>query len=219
MLARSALVAASFALVAAAPLAAKEKKAEPALASAETVTCDGVFGRKSSEALVKETFGADNVETGMVSGPEGMEVLATTVYPTDPKRMMEFSWWDEEKLEYLGSMDLSPSQQTPTGVRIGMTVAEVEAINGAPFTVGGFWWDYGGAGVFEKGKLVNPDEGCGFWIRFAPKDDYPADLNVDAVAGEVTVPSSEPLLKTLDVRVQSISLGYPYPDELPQQDH
>lgn len=218
MYARLSFAALSLTLVATMPLAAKEKtKAEPA--GFETVTCDGVYGRKSSDALVKETFGADNVKTGMAYGAEGMEFMATTVYPDDPQRVIEFSWWDEDKLEYLGSVDLSPSQQTPTGVRIGMTVAEVEAINGAPFTVGGFWWDYGGNAVFEKGKLVSPEDGCGFSIRFAPKDEYPSNLNVDAVSGEVTVPSSEPLLKTLDVRVQSISLGYPYPDELPKQDY
>ena len=218
MFARLPLVVLTTALVAAAPVAAKDKPKAEATAY-ETVTCDGVYGRTSSDALVKETFGPENVKTGTAYGAEGMEFMATTVYPDDPQRVIEFSWWDEDKLDYLGSVELSPSQQTPTGVRIGMSVAEVEKINGAPFTVGGFWWDYGGNAVFEKGKLVNPEDGCGFWLRFAPAEDYPSDLNVDAVSGEVTVPSSEPLLKTLDVRVQSITLGYPYPAELPPQDY
>ncbi|PXA97440.1 hypothetical protein DMC47_14055 [Nostoc sp. 3335mG] len=217
MIARLSLVALGITLIVAAPLAAKDKIKDPG--AAEAVTCDGVFGRKSSEALVKETFGAENVKTGIVYGAEGMELLVTTVYPEDPRRVMQFNWWDEENLEYLGSMELSPSQETPTGVRIGMTVAEVEAINGAPFTVGGFWWDYGGNATFEKGALVNPEDGCGFWIRFAPTEEYPSDIDVSPVSGEVTVPSSEPLLETLDVRVQSINLGYPWPEELPQPEY
>jgi hypothetical protein len=211
------LLALSLALIAA-PAMAKDK-AKPAPDAPVAVTCEGVFGPKSSDALVRETFGEDNVETGTVYGVEGIELEATTVYPDDPDRVMQFNWWDEEKLEYLSSLELAPSQETPTGVKIGMSVKEVEAINGEPFTIGGFWWDYGGGAVFEKGALANPESGCGFWIRFAPMDEYPADIDVSPVSGEVTVPSSEPLLETLDVRVQSISLGYPWPEDLPQPEY
>ncbi|RYE57869.1 MAG: hypothetical protein EOP20_06815 [Hyphomicrobiales bacterium] len=218
---RISLIAVSLAM-AVVPAAAKDK-VKTADAAPVAVTCDGVFGPKSSDALVRETFGDENVETGMVYGVEGIEFEASTVYPNDPERVMQFSWFDEEKHEYLSSVELSPSQETPTGVKIGMTVAEVEAINGAPFTLGGFWWDYGGGSTFETGKLAdahsNVDGGCGFWIGFAPTEDYPQDLDVTAVSGEVTVPSSEPLLKTLDVRVQSITLGYPWPEELPQPEY
>lgn len=217
MIARISLLALSLALVAG-PAVAKDK-AKAAQTEPVAVTCDGVFGPKSSDALVRETFGEDNVETGMVYGVEGIEFMATTVFPDDPDRVMQFSWWDEEKLEYLSSLELAPSQETPTGIKIGMSVKEVEAINGEPFTIGGFWWDYGGGAVFETGALTNPETGCGFWIRFAPTDDYSEDVDVTPVSGEVTVPSSEPLLETLDVRVQSINLGYAWPEELPQPDY
>lgn len=217
MIARISLLALSLALVAV-PAVAKDK-AKTAPAAPVAVTCDGVFGPKSSDTLVRETFGEDNVETGMVYGVEGIEFMATTVFPNEPDRVMQFSWWDEEKLEYLSSLELAPSQETPTGIKIGMSVKEVEAINGEPFTIGGFWWDYGGGAVFETGALANPETGCGFWIRFAPTDDYSEDVDVTPVSGEVTVPSSEPLLETLDVRVQSINLGYAWPEELPQPDY
>ncbi len=212
MIARICVLALSLALIAAAPVMAKDK----VKASSGNVSCEGVFGPKSSDALLRETFGTDNVETGMVYGVEGIELLATTVFPGDPDRVMQFTWWDEDKLEYLSSVELAPSQKTPTGVEIGMSVAEVEAINGAPFTINGFWWDYGGNAVFEKGALASPDDGCSFWIHFSPKDDYPESLDITPIAGEVTVPSDEKLLRDLDVRVTQISLGYPWPEDLPQ---
>lgn len=216
MIARISLIALSLAMLAIAPVAAKDKTKS---AGGETVTCEGVFGRKSSDALVRQTFGDENVETGTVYGVEGIELLATTVFPDDPQRRMQFTWWDEDKLEYLGSVELAPGQQTPEGVRIGQTVAEVEAINGAPFTINGFWWDYGGGAMFENGALKSPEEGCSFRLRFAPRDDYPESLDITPVAGEVQVPSSEPLLKELDVRVSEVSLGYPWPEELPQPEY
>lgn len=212
MIARICVLALSLALIAAAPVMAKDK----VKSSSETVSCEGVFGPKSSDALVRKTFGTDNVETGTVYGVEGIELLATTVFPDDPDRVMQFTWWDEDKLEYLSSVELAPSQKTPTGVEIGMSVAEVEAINGAPFTINGFWWDYGGNAVFEKGALASPDDGCSFWIHFSPKDDYPESLDITPIAGEVMVPSDEKLLRELDVRVTQISLGYPWPEDLPQ---
>src|SRR6218665_3417228 len=150
---RISLVALSLAL-AVVPAVAKDKVKDTGDASA-AVSCDGVYGLKSSDALVRETFGDENVETGMVYGVEGIEFEASTVYPNDPERVMQFSWFDEEKHEYLSSVELSPSQETPTGVKIGMTVAEVEAINGAPFILGGFWWDYGGGSTFETGVLAD----------------------------------------------------------------
>lgn len=216
MIARISLIALSLAILASAPALAKDKTKTT---ESETVTCEGVFGRKSSDALVRETFGDENVETGTVYGVEGIELLATTVFPDDPQRRMQFTWWDEDKLEYLGSVELAPSQQTPAGVKIGQSVAEVEAINGAPFAINGFWWDYGGGAMFETGALTSPEEGCGFWLRFAPKDDYPENLDITPVAGEVEVPSSEPLLKELDVRVSELTLGYPWPEELPQPEY
>ncbi|MCS6760747.1 MAG: hypothetical protein MO846_01085 [Candidatus Devosia symbiotica] len=49
--------------------------------------------------------------------------------------------------------------------------------------------------------------------------DIPADVDTTPIAGEVTLPSSEALLVTLDVRVIGINVGYPWPDDLPQSDY
>jgi hypothetical protein len=193
-----------------APAFAKEKVKQAE--APDTVACDGVFGPQSSEALLIETFGKDNVVTGQVYGPEGMEMLATTVFPNDPQRSMQFGWWDEENLTDLNYVDLSPSQIGPKGIRIGMPVADVAAINEEPFQVGGFWWDYGGYANIETGALTNLDGGCYLSIRFAPTEEYPEDTDVTAVSGEVQVPSDEPLLETLDVRVQVLSMSYPGPE-------
>ena len=203
--------------IAAAPAAAKDKGA-PA-APAEEVACSGVFGPDSSEALVIETFGAENVVTGTVPGPEGTELIATTVFPDDPERSMEFGWFDEENFTRLSYVELSPSQTTPGGVRIGQTVAEVEALNGQPFEVGGFWWDYGGYANIESGTLAELEGGCHLSIRFSPGESYPDDTDVTSVSGEVQVSSDDPLLAEIDTRVQVLAIGYPWPDDLPMPEY
>ena len=194
------------------PVLAKDKSAAPAPAASDALACEGVFGPQSSEATLVETFGADNVVTGQVPGPEGTEMLATTIFPNDPQKTMQVGWWDEDNLERLAYVDLAPSQTGPLGVHIGMTPAEVEALNGKPFMIGGFWWDYGGYANIETGKLTDLPGGCYLSLRFSPQDEYPADLDVSAVSGEVQVPSDEPLLEQLDTRVQVVSLSYPSPE-------
>ncbi len=215
MLARLSLAASAAALLAVVPAAAKSKPArEP-----EQVACTGVFGPDSSEQIVIDTVGAGNVVTGTVYGAEGMEIIATTVFPDDPKRKMEFGWFDEENFTHLSYVELAPDQAAPGGVRIGQTVAEVEALNGAPFEIGGFWWDYGGYANFSEGKLANKDTGCSLSVRFSPADEYSPAIDISPVAGEVQVPSDEGLLEILDVRVEVLTLGYPWPEDLPQPDY
>src|SRR6218665_3511874 len=115
--------------------------ATPALA--EQLTCDGPFAADSSEAKLIETFGRDNVVTGEVPGPEGSSVLATTVFPNDAAKRIEVGWWDEENLTELAYFTIPSADISPQGVRTGMTVKEVQALNGAPLVMQGFWWDYG----------------------------------------------------------------------------
>lgn len=204
MIVRLSLLAAC-AVLAVSPALAKDKSG----AKSEQVACAGVYGADSSEALLIETFGKDNVVTGTIYGPEGIEMIGTTVFPNDPDRKMEFVWWDEVALADLSFVDLAPSQTGPAGVRIGQSVAEVVALNGKPFVIGGFWWDYGGYANIETGNLAGQQGDCYISIRFAPADDYPETLDTTPVAGEVQVPSDAPLLETLDVRVAVVSISYP----------
>ena len=179
-------------------------------AFADQLTCDGPFAPDSSETKLIEAFGKDNVVTGEVPGPEGSTVLATTIFPNDDSKKIEVGWWDEDNLSQLAYFTVPSGDVSPQGVKTGMTVKEVEALNGAPFEMQGFWWDYGGYANFTGGKLGAGDEGCIVSVRFAPaKDEAPDGVNVDAISGEVQVPSSEPLLEQLDVRVQSVSVSYP----------
>ena len=178
-------------------------------AFADQLTCDGPFAADSSEQKLIEAFGKDNVVTGEVPGPEGSTVLATTIFPNDDTKRIEVGWWDEENLSQLAYFTVPSGDVSPQGVKTGMTVKEVEALNGAPFEMQGFWWDYGGYANFTGGKLGAAEEGCIVSVRFAPKDDYPSDLDVTSISGEVQVPSSEPLLEQLDVRVQTLSVSYP----------
>jgi hypothetical protein len=170
--------------------------------------CDGPFAADSSEARLIETFGKNNVVTGEVPGPEGSTVIATTVFPNDPEKKMEFGWWDEERFERLAYFTVPAGDTAPNGLRVGMTVKEVEALNGGPFTLSGFWWDYGGFASFEGSNLGDIEGGCSVSVQFQPTADIPGDVDVEAISGDHQVDSTEPLLETVDASIDTITVGY-----------
>ena len=85
--------------------------ASPAFAS--EIACEGAFGFDSSEARLIEIYGAGNVVTGTVPGPEGTEMLATTVFPDDPKRSLQFVWWNEQALSDPSYIELPAKLSAP----------------------------------------------------------------------------------------------------------
>ncbi len=184
-------------LLAAAPLSAAE------------IVCDGPFAIDSSEARLIEVFGRDNVVSGEVPGPEGTTVFATTVYPDDPERSMEFGWWDEEAREGLAYATIARADTAPGGLRYGMSIAEAEELNGDAFELTGFWWDYGGYSSFLGGALGDLEGGCRLSAGFEPTADVAADVDLTPVAGDILISSDEPLLELLEARVRSITIGYP----------
>jgi len=179
--------------------------------SALEVACEGAFAIDSSEARLIEIYGASNVRTGIVPGPEGTEMLATEVYPESAKRRLQFVWWNEDQRTDLSYVDLPPKLPGPGGVRYGMSVAEVEALNGAPFTMSGFGWDYGGHAGFDKGSLSDLPGGCAVGVTFSPES-YPEGLDVDEIIGDRPVQSNNPLLEQVNARVDQVFISYPHPD-------
>jgi hypothetical protein len=183
-------------------------------AFADEIRCEGAFAADSSEARLIEIYGKDNVVTGEVDGPEGTTIVATTVFPNDQSKSMEFIFWDEANKEMLSYVSLPQSDVAPLGLKPGLTVKEVEAINGEPFTLTGFWWDYGGYAGFQSGKLAEIPGGCHLSVYFQPSATAPENLNVDSISGDVEVLSTNPLLETLAVKVEAVTIGYPFPENL-----
>ncbi|MGB3337580.1 MAG: hypothetical protein WBA73_10410 [Devosia sp.] len=178
---------------------------------AQEIACEGAFAIDSSEARLIEIYGADNVVTGIVPGPEGTEMLATTVFPDDAEQSLQFVWWDEEGLSGPSYIELPAGIVAPGGVRVDQSLAEVEALNGEPFSLLGFGWDYGGSAGFETGALSDLAGDCNLNLRF-DANFYPQDVDTLPTQGDVVLSSDDPLLARMQVRIYGMSIGYPHPD-------
>jgi hypothetical protein len=181
---------------------------------ADEIGCDGVFNAAATLADFEAAFGKDNVVTGEVPGPEGTTMIATTVYPNDPERTMQLRWWDEQNVKYFAGLTLAKGDTGPAGVARGMPIEAVQAANGQPFTLLGFFWDYGGAAGFDAGQLADLPGGCFLNLHFTPTlDPLPEDL-ANAISGDMELRSDMPEVLAAKVVVDEINLGFPYPPEL-----
>ncbi len=61
--------------------------------------------------------------------------------------------------------------RTTHGIRRGMTLAEIEALNGRPFKLYGFGFDYGGTTLdWNGGSLDKQAGGCTLTLRFTMRE-------------------------------------------------
>jgi hypothetical protein len=174
-----------------------------------TLACSGPFAKDSSHAKLQQAFGAPNVAIQKVDGAEGETFEASVLYRADPSRRLEVTWIDDKKRSGLSSASAKkPSTWTgPEGIRIGMTLDEVAKLNGQPFRLNGFEWDYGGYVVDLKGKLASLPGGCGLMLRFSPGMALDAKKHAGLI-GEKKLSSSDAKLLGVKPVLVSWSIGY-----------
>ena len=185
--------------------------AGPVLA-AEALTCDGTITAKTTLADLEKAYGKKNVKTGQVDGPEGTTMIATTVFPKDEKKTFQVYWFDEAKHEGLAGYTVSEDGVGPGGLKVGMAIKDVETINGGPFTLSGFYWDYGGSANLQNGKLANLPDNCFVSLMFSPSIDPPSDKISEAISGEQELKSNMKEFDIVKPVVQSINIGFPDPE-------
>jgi hypothetical protein len=180
-------------------------------ASAQTapkfLSCTGVFAKDSTHARVVKTFGAKNVRYMDVMDVEGELQKATVVFAKDRKRRLEFHW-RETKARRTPEIRIWADEsqwKTEQGIGIGTTLERIVELNGKPFNLSGFGWDYGGIDKgFEGGKLEKLPGGCLISLRFTPG--VRGDEAFRQVIGDETFSSDDPNMRALKPVVQMFSI-------------
>lgn len=173
------------------------------------IACGGVFARDSSHLKLATFFGADAITWGQVDGPDGTKLNASVLYPADPKRRLEVLWNLEASRSDLQLIAIN-GQSTwvaPRGLKLGLTLAALEKINGRPFKLAGFGGeDAGLVASWEDGALAKLPGGCKVGVRFGPDPRASADARSAASGKELL--SSDPLLRAASPKVEEILIGY-----------
>jgi hypothetical protein len=185
-------------------------KAGAAIANARVVACSGAFSKDSSHLRLAMTFDTKNVTYTDVDSSTGSKVPASVLFPSDPKRRLEV-WWANaaaRNTTYLIVINGKSTWTAPGGMKLGLTLAQLEKLNHKPFKLKGFDKD-GTATVsdWDGGLLATLAGGCksGMSLQADPK--APADA-VAALTADKEYSSSDPAMRAVKPAVSEILIGY-----------
>jgi hypothetical protein len=190
--------------------AAKPKPAAAAATPARAIACSGQFAKDASHLKLAQAFGSQNVSWDDVDGPGGAKIKATVLFPNDPKRRLEVMWTqaDSRSDTQVIAINGESNWSAPKGLKLGLTLAAVEKLNGKPFRLTGFDKDSGGmVQSWEGGALTELPGGCRVSLRFEPDPKISPEVKKD-VAVDKQFGSNDTAMKKAVPKVVEILIGY-----------
>ncbi len=169
------------------------------------VRFDRIFPTTSREELTK-LYGEQNLRDEPFNIGEGETRPGTLVFPGE---MEEFQilWRNDQRTAPEMIRITKPAGgwlHRESGLQIGMTLEEVAAINGRPFTFLGFEWDYGGTVTNWEGGTA-----AGMLARLT----YDTELQLPAaLMGDREVSSSDHRARGLGIRIMEMSVPLAGPE-------
>ena len=127
---------------------------------AETWELPGTLGPLTTQAELEARFGKDNLREEQFPGAEGDGTYPVLVaFPDDPRKRLELVLDAANKdapIQELRLRGQASEWTEASGLRPGMNLADLVALNGAPVSFYGLAWDYGGTVQdWHGGKLAN----------------------------------------------------------------
>lgn len=177
---------------------------------APSLACEGPFAKSTTHDKLAAEFGAKNVIFKDVDVTNNVLTKATVLFDTDPTRRLVVYWKDTKARTHPLSVAIeAPSTWTgPGGVRNGLTLKDLEKLNGGGFSVTGF----GGIGGGEASKLGGPfvelPGDCTLKIRFEPGIANPLPPRFASVTGDVLIASTNLVLRRVRPQVVQWSVNY-----------
>jgi hypothetical protein len=174
------------------------------------VACSGVFARDSSHAKLASAFQPRNVAFTQVDASSGGKVMASVLYAKDPKRRLEV-WWSKlasRSDTHLIVINGQSDWIAPGELHLGLTLAELEKLNGKPFKLSGFDKDHVATlSDWNGGQLAALAGGCkvGISLRADPKTAASALSDLPADRGFT---SSDTALRAANPTVSEILVAY-----------
>lgn len=202
------------------------------------IGCSGVFGKEATEASLTARFGAANVIHKYRIWGEERDVARSESYlfvdDDQPVTGEVQVFWDDARGDdvpagWTRSVTAMPTLddatrdpvrpafawQTTAGVAIGMTLDELERLNGRPFTLTG---EKGTSSMMLRswngGALDAPDGGCTTTLAFVPVAQAPDEADCARCGDHL---SNEDVMRRWRGRVWYFTVSYP-PDVAEHRD-
>ncbi|MBU2711711.1 hypothetical protein [Zooshikella harenae] len=184
-------------------------QASPSYADDDCLIIPGkqVGNIKLGESLisVRDHIGKNNMLVEEIPLDEDKHLKHVTIYPEDEEKQLVLQLDENERVEAIiidrVTEDEVPCYHNKEGIVIGLTLHDIEKMNGKPFKLTGFDWDFQGTvSSWENGNLENIMRGLA--VRLHPD----ADDKYNEIIGEEIFMSSHPEMQQVNPTVSHIEV-------------
>jgi len=182
----------------------QEKKQIQALSSLnEVLDCQTLDG-------LHLKYGAENVinDTSWVIGDDTLR--GSIIFPNSTKQA--FVYFHDAYIVDVTIKGESSDWNTNSGLYLGMTLTEVQAVNAKNFTMSGFNWSHGGSVVSWEGGKLTGDSTLSHLAVFSNASNEHVGLSDEAytsISGEVEFDVRHPNIQKLNPKLDLISIVIP----------
>lgn len=178
--------------------------------------CGSVFGPGTTQESLAAVFGDANVVSADVHVGEGHYEPGVVIFG-DAEDRVEVTWKDPSNRYSSSSARIRgdrSSWETPGGLRLGLDLHSVEAINGRPLQLAGFGWDYQGTVLSWEGGRLETSAGasCRMIVRLGPTRGA-AGSDVEWAYGQVrgdrSFSSTHPAMRLLNPKIYELLIQWP----------
>jgi hypothetical protein len=166
----------------------------------------GPINPRSSEAELRQTYGAGQIDSIRIELGEGETAPGTVLFPADSARRMEIVWRDTSARKGPARLILRGSRsewRVGPGISLGTALKDLERFNGRPFSLAGFGWDYAGVVTdWKAGKLDSSFAGIKLYLD--PGSGQYQSEPYSQVLGDRDYSSDLPAMQQLNPRVYQI---------------
>ena len=175
----------------------------------KAVVCSGPFSKDSSNLKLAITFDAKNITYSDIS-VSGSPVGSSVIYPKDPRRRLEI-WWQNQANRsgiYLILINGQSTWGAPGGMKLGLTLAELEKLNHKPFKLKGFDKDNTATvSDWDGGALAMLQGGCKSGVSLQP-DPKASPEAVSALSADKEFTSDDSAMREVKPKVSEVLIGY-----------
>jgi hypothetical protein len=170
----------------------------------------GPLTPEGSEVELRERYGPTAVESARIELGEGETTPGTVLYPGDSVRRVEIVWKDTVSHRRPARVIIRGTQskwQVGQGISLGTSLQELERLNGRPFVLAGFGWDYAGVVTdWKGGGLDSTLAGVKLYLDPGPAQQQSAAYS--QVLGDRDYSSDLPAMQKLNPKVGQIFVDF-----------
>jgi hypothetical protein len=171
---------------------------------------DAWLSLHSSEADLRRRFGSSMVDSTRIELGEGETAPGTVLFARDSLRRVEIIWQDTVQRQRPARAILRGSRsrwQVGPGISLGTSLQALEGLNGRPFTLAGFGWDYAGVITsWNGGALDSTLAHTKLYLDPGPAQYESAPYS--QVLGDRDYSSSLPAMQQLNPRVSQVFIDF-----------